>query len=227
MVKIDKQPGGRSLPAMLPERAGNDLADSYIIRKGEMERVAGHDAQVLVLEPRDNFRYGHRLWADAATGMLLKARTYNERRELMEQFVFTQVQIGGYIDREQLKSRFAARARDWRVEDAGAAQVDLGQAGWTIRNQPPGFRKGTEMTRTLGGQAGIGHIVLSDGLAAVSVFIDPPNTRNAGTPTEALKQGAINVYVRQVGPHRIVVVGEAPVQSVRSIANAVEYRKPN
>ena len=227
MVKIDKQPGGRSLPAMLPERAGNDLADSYIIRKGEMERVAGHDAQVLVLEPRDNFRYGHRLWADAATGMLLKARTYNERRELMEQFVFTQVQIGGYIDREQLKSRFAARARDWRVEDAGAAQVDLGQAGWTIRNQPPGFRKVTEMTRTLGGQAGIGHIVLSDGLAAVSVFIDPPNTRNAGTPTEALKQGAINVYVRQVGPHRIVVVGEAPVQSVRSIANAVEYRKPN
>lgn len=226
-VKVDKQPGGRSLPVILAEGAGTDFSESYGIRKGDLERVAGHDAQVLILEPKDNLRYGHRLWVDAGTGMLLKSRTYNERREVMEQFAFTQIQIGGAIDRDLLKSRFAAKARDWRVEDAAAAEADLRQAGWSIRNQPPGFRKVTEMMRTLGGMPGIGQIVLSDGLAAVSVFIDPPTAKPAPLQQEPIRQGAINVYVRQLGAHRIVVVGEAPVESVRSIANAVEYRKPN
>jgi sigma-E factor negative regulatory protein RseB len=224
-VKVDKQPGGRSLPAILPDKP-KDLAESYHIRKGEIERVAGHDCQVLVLEPKDNMRFGHKLWADVATGMLLKAKTFNERQEVMEQFAFTQVQIGGHIDREQLKSRFAKKGRDWRIEDAGASEANLSQAGWTIRNQPPGFRKVTEMTRTLGGMAGVGHIVLSDGLAAVSVFIEPSTLKPVPLQSDTVRQGAISVYVRQLGAHRIIVVGEAPVESVRSIANAVEYRKP-
>jgi sigma-E factor negative regulatory protein RseB len=225
-VKIDKQPGGQSLPTMLPDRP-KDLTENYSIRKGEIERVAGHDCQVLVLEPRDNMRYGQKLWADLRTGMLLKAKTLNERNEVMEQFAFTQVQIGGYIDREQLKSRFAKQGREWRVEDAGAAQANLSQAGWTLRAQPPGFRKITEMTRTLGGMSGVGHIVLSDGLAAVSVFIEPSTARPPQVNPEPVRHGAINVYVRQLGAYRIIVVGEAPVESVRSIANGVEYRKPN
>jgi sigma-E factor negative regulatory protein RseB len=227
-IRVDKQPGGRSVPAMLPDKP-QDLSAHYHIRKGEVERVAGHDCQVLVLEPRDNMRYGHKLWADVNTGMLLKAKTFNERQEVMEQLTFTQVQIGGQIDREQLKSRFARKGREWRVEDAGAAQANLAQAGWTIRNQPPGFRKVTEMMRTMGGVPGVGHIVLSDGLAAVSVFIEPSAVKPLpqAEPVHAVRQGAINVYVRQLGAHRIVVVGDTPAESVRSIAHAVEYRKPN
>jgi sigma-E factor negative regulatory protein RseB len=83
------------------------------------------------------------------------------------------------------------------------------------------------MTRSLGGVSGVGHIVLSDGLAAVSVFIEPSAQKPARALPEALRQGAFNVYIRQLGSHRIIVVGEAPAESVRSIANAVEYRKPN
>ena len=225
-VKIDKQPGGRSLPALLPDWS-KDLARNYVIHKGETERVAGYDSQVLVLEPKDNMRYGHKLWADVTTGMLLKAKTFDEHGEAMEQFAFTQIQLGGHIPRELLKSRFAAKGRDWRVDDARASQTDLSQAGWSIRAQPPGFRKITEMTRNLGGLSGVGHIVLSDGLAAVSVFIEPSAPRPARAYPEQLRHGAFNVYVRQLGGHRIIVVGETPAESVRSIANAVEYRKPN
>jgi sigma-E factor negative regulatory protein RseB len=224
-MKVDKQPGVRSVPAILPEKP-KDLTENYTIRKGEVERIAGHDCQVLVLEPKDNLRYGHKLWADVGTGMLLKAKTFNDHNEVMEQFAFTQVQIGGHIDREQLKSRFARKGQ-WHVEDAVASEANLSQAGWTIRNQPPGFRKVTEMTRTLGGLPGVGHIVLSDGLAAVSVFIEPSAVKPVPLPSDSARQGAINVYVRQLGAHRIVVVGEAPAQSVRSIGNAVEYRKPD
>ncbi len=226
-VKIDKQPGGRSLPAMLPDQS-KDLAGNYVIRKGETERVAGYETRVLVLDPRDNMRYGHKLWADVGSGMLLKARTFNERGEPVEQLAFTQIQIGGHIDRELLKSRYAAKGHSWRIEDEGAAPADLARAGWSIRTQPPGFRKITEMTRSLGGVPGVGHIVLSDGLAAVSVFIEPWAPRPAQAVSEQqLHHGAFNVFVRELGGHRIIVIGEAPAESVRSIANAVEYRKPN
>jgi len=182
---------------------------------------------VLTLEPKDAMRYGHKLWADIDSGMLLKAKTLNERGEVVEQFAFTQIQLGGHIPREWLKSQYAGKSRDWHVEDARALQANLSQAGWSIRIQPPGFRKITEMTRDLGGLSGVGHIVLSDGLAAVSVFIEPAMQKPVKGFPDTLRQGAFNVYVRQLGSHRIIVVGEAPAESVRSIANAVEYRPPN
>ncbi|MGB7542665.1 MAG: sigma-E factor regulatory protein RseB domain-containing protein, partial [Burkholderiales bacterium] len=77
-VKIDKQPGWRSFPAILPEQL-KGLSENYRVKKAEVERVAGYDCQVIVLEPKDRMRYGHRLWADLNTGMLLKAKTLDDR----------------------------------------------------------------------------------------------------------------------------------------------------
>lgn len=223
-VKIDKQSGTRMFPAILPERL-KELFENYNIRKGDVERVGGYDCQVIILEPRDRMRYGHRLWADLNTGMLLKAKTFDEKNEMLEQFSFTQLQIGGAIGREQLKARFSRASRDWRVEDSGAIRANLAEAGWTIRSSPPGFRTVIELLRTLGGTSGVGHIVLSDGLAAVSVFIQPAKSKQPALQPGLVRQGAINVYTRPVGDHWITVVGEAPPESVKYIADAVEYRK--
>ncbi len=223
-VKIDKQSGTPMFPAILPERL-KELSENYSIRKGEVERVAGYDCQVIILEPRDRMRYGHRLWADLNTGMLVKAKTFDEKNEMLEQFAFTQLQIGGAIGREQLKARYSRASRDWRVEDSGAIRTNLADAGWVIRSSPPGFRTVTELLRTLGGTSGVGHIVLSDGLAAVSVFIQPSKSKQPASQPVFVRQGAINVYMRQVGDYSVTVVGEAPPESVKYIANAVEYRK--
>ena len=222
-VKIDKQPARRGFPAILPEQF-RDLSENYVLRKGEVERVGGYSCQVIVLEPRDRMRYGHRLWADLNTGMLLKAKTFGEKNEVLEQFAFTQLQIGGHIDRDSLKSRYS-RSRKWRIEDSGAVHANLAESGWTIGSRPPGFRTVTELIRTLGGTSGVGHIVLSDGLAAVSVFIEPVASRHQAPQPGLARQGAINVYMRQVGDHWVTVVGEAPAESVKYIANAVEYRR--
>jgi len=224
-VKIDKQSGRQAFPLILPDQL-KDLTESYVIRKGDVERVAGFDCQVIVLEPKDNLRYGQRLCADTVTGMLLKAKTYNEKNEMLDAFAFTELKIGGHIDRDKVRARYAAKSRDWRVEDAGAVDSDLAQAGWSVRSPPPGFRKVKEMTRTLNGASGVGHIVFSDGLAAVSVFIEPSLARNANRQPGLSRQGAINIYARQVDSHWVTVVGEAPPESVKLIANAVEYRKP-
>jgi len=224
-MKIDKQSGRTSFPVILSDQI-KELTESYVIRTGEVERVAGHDCQVIVLQPKDNLRYGQRLCADVGSGMLLKAKTFNEKHGMLEAIAFTQIQIGGNIDRSKVKPRFAANTRDWHVEDSGAEQANLGEAGWSVRAQPPGFRKIMEMTRTLNGKSGVGHIVFSDGLVAVSVFIEPPVAHASGRHAGLSRQGAINIYARQVGDHWVTVVGEAPAASVKLIANAVEYKKP-
>ncbi len=222
-VKIDKQPGQPMFPAILPEQF-KDLSENYIVRKGEVERVAGYSCQVVVLEPKDRMRYGHRLWADLKTGMLLKAKTVDEKNEVLEQFAFTQLQIGGHIDRDRLKPGFP-RSREWRIENSGATRANLSESGWTLRSSPPGFHTVTELTRTLGETRGVGHMVLSDGLAAVSVFIESATSKHPAPQPGLVRQGAINVYIRQVGSHWVTVVGEAPAESVKYIANAVEYRR--
>lgn len=223
-VKIDKQPDMQMFPAILPRQL-KELSENYEVRKGEVERIGGYDCQVVVLEPKDRMRYGHRLWADRNSGMLLKAKTLDERNQVLEQFAFTQLKIGGNIDRDKIRPRFSGKGGDWRVEDSGASHANLTEAGWIIRSSPPGFHTVAELIRTLGGASGVGHIVLSDGLAAVSVFIEPMSSKNSTAQPGLVRQGVINVYMRPVGNYWVTVVGEAPPESVKYIANAVEYRR--
>ncbi len=223
-VKIEKQQGQPAFPAILSDQI-KELSDNYGITRGEVERVGGYNCQTIRLEPKDSMRYGHQLWADVNSGMLLKAKTFNEKHEVVEQFAFTQLQIGGAIARDSLKPKFSRASRTWRVEDSGATSANLAEAGWSLRVKPPGFRTVTELVRKLGGNSGVGHMVLSDGLAAVSVFIEPASVRPVSSQTGLMRQGATNVYVRSVGNHWVTVVGEAPAESVKYIADAVEYRK--
>jgi sigma-E factor negative regulatory protein RseB len=81
------------------------------------------------------------------------------------------------------------------------------------------------LIRTVGGTGGVAHIVLSDGLAAISVFIEPATSKRPVPHAGLARQGAINVYTRPVANHWVTVVGEAPAESVKYIANAVEYHK--
>jgi sigma-E factor negative regulatory protein RseB len=223
-VKIDRQMETRPFPAMRADV--QDFAAHYTIRKAETERIAGYDCQAIVLEPKDNLRYGHKLWADVATGMLVKAKTFNEKNEVIEQFSFTELQIGGRIDRDKVKSRFAGKGRDWRVERSGVVEANLERLGWSLRLLPPGYRKVTELKRNVGAAADVGQIVVSDGLAAVSVFIEPLGAREGQPQSGLARHGALNIYVRRLADHLVTAVGEVPADSVRQIAEGVEYRRP-
>lgn len=224
-VKVDKQAGHKVFPQMLPANL-QDIDEYYQVTKGAIERIAGYDCQAIVLQPKDKMRYGHKLWADTNTGMLLKSQTFDERNEVVEQFAFTQISIGGKIDLGQLKSKFLAKSRAWRVENSGAVATSLAASGWSINLQLPGFKKVTEMKRTQGGSSEVGHVVYSDGLAAVSVFIEPMANKTSLPQPGPSRQGAINIYSRQIAEHLVTVVGEAPAESVKKVSDSVEYRKP-
>ena len=223
-VKVDTQTDHVVFPKLLPKKL-SDIGEHYEVSKGGIERIAGYDCQAIVLEPKDKMRYGHRLWADADTGMLLKSQTLDEKNEVVEEFAFTQITVGGRIDRGELKSKFVAKSRDWHVENSGAVATSLAASGWSVKPELSGFKKITEMKRTQGGSSEIGHVVYSDGFAAVSVFIEPMNKRSSAPQPGLSRQGAINIYSRQLDNHLVTVVGEAPAESVKRFAESVEYRK--
>ncbi|MGH6631393.1 MAG: MucB/RseB C-terminal domain-containing protein, partial [Burkholderiales bacterium] len=171
----------------------------------------------------DDLRYGYKLWADANSGMLLKARTFDRRGETVEQFTFVQFSIGS-VPRDRVRTRHVVQA--WRIDEPAITPADLAGAGWSIHAELPGFRKVAEVTRQLGEARSVGQMVYSDGMAAVSVFIEPVAGRNEALRPGLSSRGAFHIYTREVANHIVTVVGEAPAASVQRIANQVEFRRP-
>jgi sigma-E factor negative regulatory protein RseB len=222
VVKVDRRSVERGFPALLPERI-SVLAQHYTVGLGELRRVAGFESQAVVLRPKDDLRYGYRLWADTGSGMLLKAVTLDGAGQPVEQFTFTQLSMG-HVSRDKVRPR--RDARDWRVEDAAATPANLTEAGWSVSLALPGFRKVIELRRRLGESRPAGQLVYSDGLAAISVFIESLEGRAEPVRAGLARLGAIHIYRREVANHMVTVVGEAPAVSVQRIADAVEFRKP-
>lgn len=219
-VIIDRSGFRRAFPSRLPSSFGG-LSENYRIRKGEMGRVAGMDAQQIVLEPKDDWRYGYQLWAELQSGLLLKVRTLDERGESVEQFSFSEVKIGGEIGQESLRSRFTKDGH-WRVVHSDGVEVRREESGWVQQAPLAGFTLISVLRRPLGREAGDAlHMVFSDGLASVSVFIEPLGPEGgrplAGPPVS----GALNMYKRTTGTHQITALGEVPLKTVQRIADGM------
>lgn len=227
---IEKRVVQDVFPAILATNPA-ELSEHYDVRKGETGRVAGFDCQTLLLVPKDNLRYGYKLWAEKKTGLLLRAQTINERHEVVEQIAFTQLTIGN-VDRAGVQSSYPD-TKGWRTENAVMGRTVL--TGWSVNGMPPGFRKIREMKRMISDTPAIGtsasspkpiqrevsQIVYSDGLAAISVFIEPVSrSRTEGS----MQQGAMNVTGKRQGEFWLTIVGEVPAAAIRQVANSIEFK---
>jgi sigma-E factor negative regulatory protein RseB len=222
VLKREKRAPRRNFPNLLPDQLAS-LTENYQLRREEHERIAGYDALALVLQPRDGYRYGHKLWADAATGLLLKARMMDDSDRVVEQFVFTQLIIGTSVTRDSVRPS-VSNMSDWRREPSGPESSEQADTGWTVKSQPIGFKKVMEMKRFKNGaQAPVAHLVYSDGLAAVSVFIEPLPT-NRKIQEGLTHQGAVNIFTRPLPDQLVTVLGEAPAVTVKQMANSVSLK---
>lgn len=221
-LKVDRHGASGRFPAMLPERL-TELLKHYAVRLGAADRVAGRGCQTVALQPKDHYRYGYELCADTATGMLLRSITLNEAGVPVERFTFTQLEVGN-VRPEAVEPQHATRS--WRVEESSVRPADLAAEGWHVDADLPGFRKVVEVERVLQERERVGQLVYSDGLAAVSVFIEPSQGSRNSVRRGAAAVGGINIFVREVGDHIVTVVGEAPAASVRRIADRVRYERP-
>ncbi|QID19782.1 siderophore-interacting protein [Nitrogeniibacter mangrovi] len=223
-VIIDRQGRRRAFPGRLPVSVGQ-LGEHYRFVKGAEGRVAGRMSQSVRLEPLDNLRFGHELWADLETGLLLKARVLDEKGKVVEQFVFNDVHIGGDVDAAQLQGQYDAGS-DWHVVNARGNEAEVASVHWTLSEVVPGYRLVSTVRRAVTGESNdVLHMVYSDGLAHISVFIEPASKGDEQAPaTGFLTAGSIGVYARNYAGYRLTVLGEAPKEALRRVGDGMEYQ---
>lgn len=221
-VRIDRRATGRFFPSLISGDS-KTIAENYRVRLGNIERIAGYDCQWVVLEPKDALRYMQKLCAELGTGLLLRAKLFNDRNQLIEQFGFTQVDVSRQVARQDLKSRYE-KLKGWLREYAVRTDKDA-DTGWSVANLPAGFKKVMEMTRSLVGRpAPVSHLVYSDGVLNVSVFVE--STQNAPNSVTSVlaEDGPTSFAMRAVSDYQVTVMGEVPLATVQTIADGVSRR---
>ncbi|HLP97317.1 MAG TPA: MucB/RseB C-terminal domain-containing protein [Sideroxyarcus sp.] len=224
-VRIEKRQIKRAFPALLPEQI-SILKENYTIRQEEESEVAGYHVHAVVFQPKDNLRYTRKMWAHSDSGLLLKAAVLDERGYIIEQYAFMQLSINGDIDRKwiaQDKSSAEAMAQQLHLSPLPKVAPLTEPCGWQVDALPAGFKKLAEMRRSIReNKEPVIHLVFSDGLAGISVFIEKASgVRSIRSGLSG--QGAAHVYNRIVGEDLVTVVGEVPARTVIQVADSVRY----
>ena len=213
--------------------------EQYAMRREADARVAGRDAAVFVLEPRDALRHAQRLWADLATGLLLRADVLGSpagavasasARAVLESTAFSEVAIGVKPPPEAVTQplKTAAQLEGYRVIRPQQQRTALDNEGWLLANPVPGYtlagcvRRGMEAS---GDEASVLQAVFADGLTHVSVFVESYNPSRPRTEMQAL-HGATATLSQRRGDYWVTVVGDAPLATLKLFALALDRRKP-
>lgn len=214
--KADSQ----TFPAILPERI-QDLDDYYAMRLGNVERITGRPAQLVIVTPVDRYRYGYHLWADKETGLLLKVDLLDTQGGILEQFMFTNISIGVEIPASALAPGMAGKDMVWHREDEDRKTVSS-KPRWTAARLPKGFRLSAHIARqTLMHKRPVEHLVYTDGLAAVSVFVEKRSQDSKSFMLGPSHMGATNALGSRMGDHQITTVGEVPAETIALIGGSV------
>lgn len=221
MVQVDSKQVRIRFPAFLPEQIST-LSENYQAERIGVARVAGYNAQVILFEPKDNLRYAHKIWAHTGSGLLLKAAVLGDKNQIIEQYTFTQLQVGEGVDRSWIKTIPPSKNVPVPPE-AGGGGTPV-NSGWEVGALPAGFRKTMEIQRTMRGRpTPVTQIVFSDGLSAISVFIEPDD--GEGDNTGGLSsRGAVNLYHKVVGEQLFTVVGEVPARTVIQVLDSIRHK---
>ncbi len=217
LVQVDSQHGPGRFPLLLPGQL-SALNENYQVKEAGTDRVAGYNTQVVLYQPRDNLRYTHKIWVQTDSGLLLKSAVLNEKNQVVEQYAFTELKLGGEVDRTWVATATPGNGKP--VENKAAPMVN---SGWMVGALPAGFKKTMEILRPMHGKhAPVTQLVFSDGLSAISVFIEPADSDE--DDTEGLtSRGAVNLYHKVVDKHLYNVVGEVPPKAVMQVLDSIRF----
>lgn len=220
-VLVEKRTDDSSLLAAVPSY-NEELEAHYNIERGPFTKALGRRTQVILVEPRDQFRYGYRLWLDDETAMPLKSQLCDREGKVIEQILFAELNFRDRIPADSLKPSISGEGFRWVRQDVQQPRLVAGQVvGWDVIRLPAGFRLTTwRMQIIAGSSTPVQHLVYSDGLASVSVFIEPSDPR--AKPMRGLaKVGAAFAFSRALDGHQVTAVGEVPPVTVEAIAAGV------
>jgi len=226
LVVVESASEAHGIPSSLPTNI-NELTFHYKLTEVGQARIAGFDCTIVRFEPLDELRYGHELCVEPQQGMVLESKTFNSNGKAIENMMFTSFRMRENAPEKLFQPSVHLNDYTWKtagVELDGEMQPDQ---AWDIEELPPGFSLQSVTRRLMSASKNpVQHMVLTDGLASVSVFIskvDDPENMYKG----AHKKGVINAYARDLNQHQITVVGEVPQGTVKMIGSSITYTPLN
>jgi sigma-E factor negative regulatory protein RseB len=181
---------------------GESLDRLYRLREGGLQRVAGHDAKVVELLPHDASRWGYRIWTEAQTGVVIKLQTLDGRGAVLEQVAYTELQLGASVSMQALDQS------TWPPYVRLKPESMLGFSAMSC------YQRAETDAPALAARA---HCIFSDGLASVSVFVEPIRADAPFTPTQT-QRGATQVVTQALGPYWVSAMGEAPPETLQRLS---------
>jgi sigma-E factor negative regulatory protein RseB len=222
-VVVEKSRPTKQFPPEFPMKI-DDLKDFYSFRLMGNSRVAGHLTQGIKILPKDPYRYGHHLWVEKKTGLLLKTHLLNEQGKPIEQFVFTQVMFHDTVPDEKLITAVNSEGFTWYEAKEENEKKEDEHPDLNVAWLPGGFKEDMErMQKMPTGGMPVKHKVFSDGLSSVSVFFEEGMEHDTSNLVGGSRMGAINAHGRSLGEYHVTVVGEVPHVTVQKICEAVTY----
>jgi sigma-E factor negative regulatory protein RseB len=215
-------------------RFGPDVDEFYLIQSLPPSRVLGRAARVIAVTPKDQYRFGYRLWLDENTAMPLKTQLCDPRGQVIEQILFARLDMPEIISDADLAPAVRTDGMRWVRQGPSNDTASPALSAYRASELPPGFHLTVSGAQTLGGASvPAAHLVYSDGLATVSVFVEaePAASSNAeeapNAQPEPPMQGLARVgsgfaFSTVVQGHQVTAVGEVPAQTVEFIAHSVK-----
>ncbi len=199
----------------------------YDIRLLSAARMLGRSAKVISVSPKDQFRFGYRLWLDEQSAMPLKTELCDARGRVVEQIVFASLDLPESIPEAAVQPGIKTDGLRWVRQTPSRELIDGELSAFRVSRLPPGFRLMVSGAQTLDeGSRPAAHLVYSDGLASVSVFVEQEHevrgAQGGGPPVQGLSRiGAGYAFSTVVDGHQVTAVGEVPAQTVEFIAHSV------
>ena len=240
VARTEKRESLGLFPELLKGNAGS-IPEFYQARAVGAERVAGFDAEVMQLQPRDALRFGYRVWTEKKTSLVVKLQTLDASGHVMEQAAFSELQLDAPVRMDKL-AQMMASTEGYRVESSEQLVKTTAQAeGWVLRSAVPGFAPMSCYKRSLPLPAVNGvpatsvtpatmQWIFSDGLATVSLFVEPFD-RQRHLQEAVAAVGATQTLTRKLDDPAggrewwLTAVGEVPVGTLKAFAAALERKK--
>ena len=207
-------------PRILPDDL-DQLRQNYGFEEGEEARIADRGAIQIKVTANDAWRYGYTLWADKRSGLLLRSDLVSQGGEIVEQYLFADIEINGVITDAQLAP--VSSADELRLFGNSEPMPESFESSeWSVTELPDGYRLNNHIRRMSPmGKGEIEHFVYSDGLSSLSVFIKK-SSQNQGEMTGLSRMGAVHAYRTRIGNHLVTVMGEVPAETVKAVARGVQ-----
>lgn len=233
IVKTERREWFGLFPNLL-RSSDSEIDQFYTAQQVGSGRVAGFQARVVQLNPKDHLRFGYRIWSEKKSGLVVKLETLGTDGKVLEQAAFSDLKIDAPVDMGAL-ARMMDDTAGYKVVKTTLVKTTAAAEGWTLKSPVPGFQPMNCYLRRMAADDVAGGAtdnalqwVFSDGLASVSVFVETYDPKRHAQETH-LAMGATQMLTRRLstpaGDWWVTVVGEVPLRTLEAFAQGLERTK--